>query len=197
MTRFGLEENLDFFDILLEHYSEKRRAYHNKTHIADCLEKFDEVESHLSYPHEVELAIWFHDVIYNPYKGDNELQSAIRCESFMNDNGVQEEIIKRVYDLIMATKHPCVPQNKDEEYLIDIDISILGASTEEYTAYARKIRKEYSFVPWFYYKKKRKEVLQAFLDQNTLYHTEYFKDKFEEQAIENLKNEIIDLGGKV
>lgn len=196
MEEFGFGENLSTFNKLIDYYGEKKRAYHNKTHIVDCLEKFDLVKTKLEHSKETELAIWFHDLIYNPYKKDNELKSAEECTQFLSTQNFNEESTKLIYDLIMATKHTSTPASNDEAYLMDIDITILGSNPNEYEKYCDYIRKEYALVPWMLYKRKRKEIMKNFLDRKFIYQTEFFRDKFESIARSNIRNEIRKLDGK-
>jgi predicted metal-dependent HD superfamily phosphohydrolase len=60
------------FDELVRKYTEPHRHYHNLNHINTCLIAFDQTVDNISDKFCVEVAIWFHDVIYDPQKGDNE-----------------------------------------------------------------------------------------------------------------------------
>ena len=79
----------------------------------------------------IEMAIWYHDCIYDPQQSDNEAQSAQHCRRCLGDS-VIIEILADCERLIMATD-PRLPRagKLDEDLLVDIDLSILGASTEE------------------------------------------------------------------
>lgn len=57
-------------------YSEPHRHYHNFHHIADSLAEFDRARHLAREPLAVELAIWFHDTVYDTRAGNNEEQSA-------------------------------------------------------------------------------------------------------------------------
>ena len=94
-------------------------------------------------------------------------------------------------NLIISTKlHKPITNTFDALLLLDLDLMILGTTNEEYSAYAEKIRQEYKFVPLFLYRKKRKEVLQKFLNTKRIYLTDYFFKNFEEKARENIQHEI-------
>ena len=58
------------------HYTQPHRYYHTLTHLEQMFGHFDKVESLLSDPVSVALAIWYHDIIYQPARNDNERQSA-------------------------------------------------------------------------------------------------------------------------
>jgi predicted metal-dependent HD superfamily phosphohydrolase len=66
----------DVLSELMHAYSSPDRYYHNFTHIQDCLSVFDQTSSLAAHPEEVELAIWFHDAVYDTKRNDNEQKSA-------------------------------------------------------------------------------------------------------------------------
>ena len=72
----------------------------------------------------------------------------------------------------------------------DIDLSVLGASPDDYGSYAEHISQEYSFVPAEIYNSARIGVLQMFLDRIRIYRTNFFHEKYEAQARTNLAGEI-------
>ena len=86
----------------------------------------------------------------------------------------------------MATVHSAKARNADEALLVDIDLSILGVEPDVYKQFELDVRFEYKRVPYFFYKKKRKEVLHGFLNRKTIYQSDFFIDKFEAQARTNL-----------
>jgi len=189
MNTFGFANNIQEFHKIDGFYKESHRKYHNTNHIMDCLEKCDYNEA-TKNNYELHLAIWYHDVIYKPFKKDNELMSAKMAELFLKKQNSKSRLIKRVKDLIMVTLHNQDPQNETEAYMMDIDISILGSDKSSYLKYTKQIRKEYRLVPWFLYKKKRIDVLEMFLTKPKLYFTEYFHDNLEKQARSNIIEEI-------
>ncbi len=190
MKQFGFEANEQAYAMLLQKYQEKHRAYHNVAHINDCLSQLDQLPALHPEAREIELAIWFHDVIYDPYGKDNERKSAQEAELFIFDNVADDELGKRVSDLIMATLHQAPPTNSAEALLMDIDISILGRDETSYQRYTEQVRQEYRFVPRFLYRKKRVEILRAFLQRSTLYFTPHYQASQEAQARKNIQAEI-------
>lgn len=194
MNAFGFHKNESEFEMIQKYHNESHRKYHNTVHIADCLDKCA-LNEETKQNHVLHLAFWYHDVIYNPLKKDNELKSAEMAVRFLKKQDASQELITNVNSLIMATLHNRPPKNEMEAYIMDIDISILGSSSEDYSTYTENIRKEYKWVPWFLYKKKRMEILEMFLKRDTLYFTEYFKCNFEDKARKNIKNEINKLKG--
>jgi len=174
------------FKNLIQHYAEKHRYYHTIEHIKTSLNLFDKVKNNLTDPTSIEIALWFHDVIYIPRKNNNEEKSAELAISFLQALGFDQYRIQKIETLILLTKHPSKPNSKDEKFLIDIDLSVLGTTTEHYHHYELCIRKEYRFVPDYLYKKGRSKLLNSFLSLNTIYQTDYFRNNFEVQARNNL-----------
>lgn len=167
-------------------YAESHRAYHTFEHIRACLYHFDAVSKNLSDPLSVELALWFHDVIYDPKSQTNELDSAVYAALALDTMATPEEVICKVYHLILLTQHPSQPLDYDEKTLIDIDLSILGAEKGVFLVYESQIRSEYRWVEEGEYHREREKVLQHFLAQERLYQTDYFFEKREQQARKNL-----------
>lgn len=86
-------------------------------------------------------------------------------------------------------------QGFDEEFDLfqDLDLFILGSSPSEYKTYTKLLQKENSFMELEKYKSMRLKILQSFLRIPSIYCTKEFRDKFEETARVNIKNEIEEL----
>src|SRR5579862_8801291 len=57
---------LEWYDRLAKAYGEPQRHYHNHRHIAECLAEFDQARGLAGDAVTVELALWFHDAVYDP-----------------------------------------------------------------------------------------------------------------------------------
>ena len=178
---------------VIQRYSEPHRAYHTLGHVIHCLNEFDQVKSNLQFSDEVELAIWLHDIIYDTTRTDNEDQTAIWSENQLFHAGVNVNIITRVSDLIMATKHEFIPASADAQFLADIDLSILGGSHHVFDQYEMQVRKEYDWIPNSVYSQARANVLESFLNRNRIYFTQCFFNCYEAQARENLDRSLTSL----
>ncbi|WP_444931004.1 hypothetical protein ACJJIF_04265 [Microbulbifer sp. SSSA002] len=190
MRAMDLPDSPQCFEKLISAYAEKHRQYHTGHHIDAMLAHFDKVADLCEHPHEVELAIWFHDGIYRPFSAKNEENSALWAKEFLASSGYSQAGADRVYQLIMATCHNYTPTNIDEKLIIDIDLTILGANAATFDAYEGQVRQEYRRVPQMIYKKKRRELLKDFLSQERLYHTDYFHDRFDAQARINMRRSL-------
>ncbi|HEV2666536.1 MAG TPA: hypothetical protein VG324_16580, partial [Blastocatellia bacterium] len=94
-------------------------------------------------------------------------------------------------EMILATKHHRADDlSWDVKVFLDLDTSILGAPEDIYKEYSRAIRKEYSWVPGFLYRKGRMKVLNDFLGRERIYQTEEIRAKYETQARHNIAEEI-------
>jgi predicted metal-dependent HD superfamily phosphohydrolase len=180
---------------LIAAYNEPHRKYHTEQHLRECLIVFDENRDFSEHPVEVEIALWFHDAIYNLRAHDNEERSADWAVRELNRQSVHPDRIKRIKELILVTKHSALPVGPDQELLVDIDLSILGANSDRFEEYERQVREEYRFVPRFLFKKKRREILSEFLNRNPIYATSELRLKFENQARSNMTKSIRALRG--
>ena len=75
-SRWPLDEAL--YQDLVARYREPHRRYHTLQHLEECFARFDELRALAEHPRDVELAIWFHDAIYDTRRSDNDA-SADRC----------------------------------------------------------------------------------------------------------------------
>jgi predicted metal-dependent HD superfamily phosphohydrolase len=179
---------------VIEKYTEKHRVYHNLSHINALLFNAENFRERLADFESVQLAIWFHDVIYNPKRFNNESESAKIAVEYLSKLDVPKVKIEQVERMILATaKHNATDLDFDGKLFLDLDLGILGQNENVYKIYSEAIRKEYSFVPWFLYKRSRRKVLEAFLSREIIYFTQEIRQDFEEQARINLSNEIKEL----
>jgi predicted metal-dependent HD superfamily phosphohydrolase len=191
----GIESAPDqVFDELLARYEEAHRAYHTREHLEECLVLLDEVWIQCDHPEEVAIALWFHDAIYEPRRSDNEAASAKWLAAVGDAMGVEAQSIERMHALVMATRHTASVEQPDAQILVDIDLSILGASPERFEAYEEQVRREYRWVPGMIYRAKRADVLKGFVGRSAIYTTPLFRDRFEERARVNIARSLSALG---
>src|SRR3954468_20924917 len=79
-------------------------ALPHQQHIAECLTEFDAARDLVREPAAVEMAIWFHDAVYDAKAADNEEQSAEMAKRCLTDAGLSADFVDEVNGLIMATK---------------------------------------------------------------------------------------------
>jgi predicted metal-dependent HD superfamily phosphohydrolase len=177
---------VDTFAQLNLAYGDPARTYHTAEHIRDCLAELDRARGLAVQPDEVEAALWFHDAVYDARAPDNEEQSARQAQAALTAAGVSIGRARHIADLILATKHVALAGPGDAQLLCDIDLSILGRSPEAFAEFERRIRQEYAWVPEPTYRTSRSEILAGFLRRRTIYQTDYFRDRYEAPARQNL-----------
>ncbi len=193
MQKLGVAEHMEMYAVLKEKYSESHRYYHTSEHIKFCLTLFESYRQLATHPEEVELAIWFHDAVYNIFSSTNERDSAKLAADFLRSAGLGSELITRVSELIMATSHGTPLANSDQALIVDIDLSVLGCSPQSYKEFEVAVRKEYKKIPFFLFKKGRKKILNGFLQRERIYSFPECHQRYEAQARENIANAICTL----
>jgi len=171
-------------------YSQKGRHYHNLEHLENMFSEIDGIKDHISNYSNISFSVFYHDVIYDASSKSNEENSAKFAKERLQQLNINESDISEVYHQILATKAHQSSDAQDLSYLLDADLSILGKDLETYIDYTKKIRKEYSIYPDLLYKPGRKKVLKHFLEMENIFKTDYFREKYEEQAKKNIEFEI-------
>lgn len=174
------------FDFIVNQYSQPHRHYHTLQHLTECFYYFDLVRLEANNATAIEMAIWFHDIIYNVKANDNELRSAQLAMDCLAPYNLSHTTLTHINQLIQATDHRQQVKNLDERIIVDVDLAILGASSTRFSEYQQQIRAEYSWVPYFLYKTKREQILTTFLNQQPLYYTPTLAKLLAEQAAINL-----------
>jgi predicted metal-dependent HD superfamily phosphohydrolase len=190
MARLGVGPSPQTYDALIAAYAEPHRHYHNAGHIDACLTLLDEYAHLARSAVEVETALWFHDAVYKLLAARNEEESAEWCTTFLHEEGVDEARTSRIHVFILATKHNARPETDDAALIVDIDLAILGREPAHYQQFETAIRQEYHAVPQFLYRRKRRDILQAFLDRENIYAHPLLHERFEAQARTNLRAAI-------
>lgn len=160
----------------MERYAASQRAYHTIRHVEECLACLDRVRDAAARPAEVELALWFHDVIYDPRRNDNEARSADMATRAILEAGGRDALAARIDVLIVATADHSPAEDPDTRLLLDIDLSILGAPDARFDEYERQIRQEYAWVPSADYQAARGRFLTSMLERRRIYQTEALEE---------------------
>jgi predicted metal-dependent HD superfamily phosphohydrolase len=176
-------------------YSKPKRFYHTLNHLENLLAQLVLVKNNITDWDTVLFTLFYHDVIYKSSRTDNEGQSAILAEKRMKQLSISEDIIESCKNQILATKNHLEQLSSDTNYFTDADLSILDSDWDTYSIYLNQVRKEYSIYPDFMYNSGRKKVLKHFLNMDRIFKTDYFFNKLEAQAKNNLKQELQFLEG--
>lgn len=176
-------------------YTKERRIYHNVDHIIDGLESFREFfpDGHKMNNGEMLLAWILHDVDSN-----KDEAKFIARSLYAKSNLMPPTRSYFMEELIEATKHKtCKYRFSDESIFASIDLICLGLPPNEYREYWQKVFMEYflkskqaveEFVG--HWKDGRAEFLHKMLAREFIYPDVDIREKYEKQALENLKLEL-------
>lgn len=192
LTRHGVTATLaqQWWTEILKHYTSKKRHYHTLTHLQQLLQQLMQVKEQINDWDTVLFALYYHDIIYNTLKQNNEEKSAALAAEKLIAIRYPADKIAVCIAAIRATKAHQQHALNDINLFTDADLCILGASAEAYTIYYKAIRQEYSIYPDFMYNKGRKKVLQHFIEMERIFKTPHFYNLYETQAKENLQKEL-------
>jgi len=181
------------FQALINAYNESQRYYHTLGHINHCLDQFDQVSHLLKQPDAVELSIWYHDIIYQPGAVDNEQRSADAFKRQTNSL-FPVEFCKVIYAQIVATLHDQSEiLDHDTRYMLDIDLSGFALPWTEFIQDGENIRREMKSQTDAVYYAKQKSFYLYLLDRPRIYFSEFFFDKYEAKARQNIKHKLKNL----
>ena len=169
-------------------YSAPGRHYHTLTHLCTV---YDELHDRYAteIPQATVLTLFFHDIIYNTLRGDNEKRSAAHAEKMMLDWKADCALIAKVSDMISATaSHES--DDPETQLFLDADMAILGADYATYRVYITDVRKEYNIYPDLLYYPGRKKFVETTLKRDRIFLTDHFYNKYEAQARINLTHEL-------
>lgn len=178
------------YPFIMAAYTEGHRHYHNQQHLAECLREWTPARHLSASPALVELALWFHDAVYDPAASDNEERSADLARDWCDSAGLSVSVAATVSRLVMATKSHLPQGDPDASLVVDVDLSILGRGPKRFAEYEAGIRQEYGWVPEEVFAVKRAEILQGFLTRDFIYANPWFRQRYESRARANLADSL-------
>ena len=160
LTNFTNDNSLinEFWTEIEQYYSDKKRLYHNLSHLQNLLLELLEVKHKIENQNTILFTLFYHDIIYNSLKSDNEEQSAELAEKRMKRINVPATIIENCKSQILATKNHRNNSDSDTNFFTDADLSILGKNETIYQTYSKNVRSEYLFYPTEIYNKGRSVI---------------------------------------
>lgn len=182
------------FDEIRRRYTVTARHYHNLQHIDHLLQLATKHRDQLQDWDNVIFSIFYHDIVYNVFRKDNEARSADMADKRLATLCVTADRIRVVKEFIKATQKHQVPEGapyaSDLAWFLDFDMSILACPWEQYEYYARQVRKEYRLYPDLMYNPGRRGFLQHTLQAGNIFHTPYFREQYTAIARANLQREL-------
>jgi len=184
-------------NIIVDMHDIPQRAYHNLCHIEHCLSVFDTIPDDMDNLGEasrvvLEAAIWLHDAVYVPGERTNEDASIALAAILLRGVGVTETFVGAVEECIDATKHLALPAHHytpTAMYMMDIDLSGFGEGMQVVRVNNANIAKEYP-LSHLEYVRERNKFLETLLKRKRLFYTDYFFEKLEEAAKQNISELI-------
>lgn len=179
---------------LASRLGEPGRRFHNLSHIDDCLRRFDEVAPHLDDRDAVEVALWFHDAVYEPGNPDNERRSA---ELFLEQSTGARPLFRRhVAALVLTTRRDRTPRNNDCKFIDDIDLAGFGAPWDEFMRNGKLLRREFGWQSDADYNRGLTAFLTGLKRRPRFFRTDWFAERLETQARANLDRLLADLAAQ-
>ena len=190
-------------DGLRVRYAEPQRVYHGQEHVDAMLAGLQQALDSFAAPEAVELAVWFHDAVYDPAASDNEARSA----SLMLDQlaGLADPtLLQRAAIMIRATSTHAVPSGlapdllRDTALFLDLDLAVLGADPATYAAYEGGIAAEYIPVHGLSrFRAGRQAFLQGLLTRSRLFITDEAHGRFDGSARANISRALKELASAI
>lgn len=177
---------------LLDRWATPPRRYHDQRHLEYCLDALAELEC--TDP-VVELAVWFHDAVYERRPGADEAASAQLAESRLSGLLAPAEVAEVARLVRLTAGHRVEPADTRGTFLCAADLAILGAPADLYARYCRDVRVEYAEVPLADFRRGRLRVLEGLLAIDPLYGTERAAVLWAGSAERNLTREADRLRG--
>ncbi|RBY80727.1 metal-dependent phosphohydrolase [Blastococcus sp. TF02A-26] len=175
---------------VLDAWGQPHRRYHDLAHLAAVLGIVGRLEEAAQDPAAVRLAAWYHDVVYDPRRADNEEVSAERARAGLRGL-VPDERVEEVVRLVLLTAgHGAAPGDANGAVLCDADLAVLAGPPDAYAAYASAVREEYGHLSDAEFTTGRIAVLEHLLGLETLFRLPAVAADWTPRARANLTAEL-------
>ena len=170
---------------IVRRYGEPQRHYHADGHIAICLGELDKLGDGPRQRDRVEMALWFHDLVYDAGSSENERRSAEKFAELAKGE-LEPAAVDAVYRYVLATAHDGEPGGLDAQYVVDIDLAGLAGSWEHFLADTAALRRERSDLSDDEFRSQNDRFLQGLLAREHIYFTAEFVEHREARARANI-----------
>lgn len=181
-------------DALVQAYRDEARGYHDVRHLAEVLDRLDELSSSGERFDRipVQLAAWFHDAVYDA-EPRAEQRSAAWARAALTGI-VDQKVVDEVERLVLLTAHHQVGEgDRNGAALCDADLAVLAAPGSRYSAYTTDVRREYGHLPDDEFSDGRAAVLRGLSGRRSLFATAYGREHWERAARANITRELREL----
>lgn len=143
-------------------WKEKHRFYHTPTHLQKLINDIEKLRVDKQIDESAYkillMSAFFHDIVYNPKKTDNEVQSAL----FFEESTIKHPHTELIKEIILDTAtHQA--ENQLSKLFSALDMKIVSHSSfSELLAWEKNIAKEYRCFDYSVYKTLRLKVLEDF-----------------------------------
>jgi predicted metal-dependent HD superfamily phosphohydrolase len=187
----------ELYQALEQSYAHPPRAYHHLGHVADVLTLAAEAPRYRNWP-AVELAILFHDAVYEAGAADNERRSADLCRALVPEVAeARAPHVDQACALILLTaRHAQLARAEltdDARHFLDADLAILGADAARFRAYDDAIRSEHAHLDDVTYTLGRAAFLKRMLALPSIFMSDAFYQRYEQRARANLLDALAQL----
>ncbi|WP_411767324.1 Pycsar system effector family protein [Winogradskyella sp. A3E31] len=189
MSKSLLKDTQSFVFDLFKNELDASFLYHNYKHTERVFKSTEEIIEGSDVSKEdqlvLQLAAWLHDTGYTKGWENHEEESVKIAEAFLKEKEVDDKVIKKVSDVIMATRFNKPPENKLERIIRDADASHFGKDYfQEASEFLRKEleiqgRNSYSAQDW------RAENINVLTSKHKFY-TDYALKNWQKQKDKNL-----------
>ena len=190
-----VEKAKQFVTDILENQLNPNFLYHNLKHTQRVVKSTKELLNSHDFSddenEQVLVAAWFHDTGYTKGVADHEENSCKIAKAFLEAENYNADKIKKIGDLIMATKRYHEPKNVFEEIIRDADASHFAQKS--YWQTTDFLKEELSLLNIANYSNKewREENIKMFKDEHRFYTT-YAKENWEKEKEKNLRQLLKD-----
>lgn len=181
----------DVFDHLAAAYSEPHRHYHTLVHVVEMLECLAESGDLAANRDVLELAVWFHDAVYDSAAahGGNEAASA----DLLSDTCTLAAA-KPAQAIILHSAHHGPSDDPDTQLFCDLDLYRLAGSYETFLRHGDDVRQEYAWIDDDAWAAGRVKFMGRLQERPKIYQTAYWRDRLETQARSNIARLLAENG---
>lgn len=179
----------EVFDRLHAAWTAKDRRYHDLRHLTACLHELDAARAEAPTADLVELALWYHDAVYQPGARDCEQRSADLLTRDAAVLALPADTVRRAADLVRATAHAHGAAEEGDpavDLIVDIDLSILGRDIFAFMDFEYGVEEEFAATPTMVFRIARGRFLASLLAAPRIFRSAGFRARYERRAREQI-----------